>query len=132
MANYYVKLFQSILDSSIWRRGSSDTRVVWITMMAMADRDGVVDNNVFGIADRAKVSEQACQHALDVFLAPDPQSRTEDQDGRKVEKVPGGYKLINYEYYRDLASLEQKREQAASRQRRKRLRDDKLKRAERD
>ena len=38
----FTKLFNTIVSSTIWRE-DSDTRVVWVTMLAMADRDGHVE-----------------------------------------------------------------------------------------
>ena len=38
----FVKLHGSILDSSVWGE-SKATRLVWITMLAMADGEGTVD-----------------------------------------------------------------------------------------
>ena len=66
----FTKLHESILDSTVWREADT-TRLVWITMLAMVDARGVVDASVPGLADRARVSLQDCQHALDRLLSPD-------------------------------------------------------------
>lgn len=49
----YTKLFSSIIDSTIWRE-SKETKIVWITMLAKADRYGVVEASLPGLADAAK------------------------------------------------------------------------------
>ncbi len=118
----YVKLFSSILDSSLWERDLA-TKVVWITMLAMSDRDGLVSASVPGLARRAGVTTQECEAALAVFLSPDVHSRTKDFDGRRIAEVDGGWELLNFEKYRRLESAEDRREKDAERQRRKRLRD---------
>lgn len=105
----YTKLFGSILDSSIWRE-SKETRLVWITMLAMCDRDGTVSAAVPGLADRAKVSLEECLAALKTLSEPDPWSRSADHEGRRIQAVDGGWKIINHEKYRNKMSLEDRRE----------------------
>jgi hypothetical protein len=109
MATYYTKLFQSILDSTIWHE-SLPTKVVWITMLAMADRDGCVWASLPGLADRAKVTREECEAALDKFYEADPDSRTQEHDGRRVEKIDGGWRLLNHAKYRAMMSTEDRRE----------------------
>ena len=118
----YVKLFGSILDSTVWDTAPA-TRLVWITLLAMADRDGVVEASVPGLAKRANVDRSDCERALALFLAPDPDSRTKDNEGRRIEEVDGGWRLINYEKYRDKATVSEKAAKNAERQRRYRQRE---------
>ena len=118
----YTKLFGSILDSTVWRT-PAPTRLVWITMLAMCDRDGVVEASVPGLALRAGVAREDAEAALLAFLSPDPDSRTPDFEGRRIEKVDGGWRLLNHGKYRDRLSLEDRRERDRIRQRRKRERD---------
>lgn len=116
----YVKLFGSILDSSIWSEDNA-TRLVWITMLAMADSSGLVEASVTGVAHRARVSQGECEEALAVLLATDPDSKSQEFDGRRIEKVEGGWVLLNYEKYREIRSKKQVMD--AVRQQRKRERD---------
>lgn len=95
----FTKLHGTIVYSSIWAE-SSDTRVVWITMLAIADMDGVVQASISGLARCAVVSEAACSEAIEKFLGPDPDSRDETT-GERIEKVPGGWLLLNHANYRD-------------------------------
>lgn len=118
----YTKLFGSILESTVWME-TPPIKVVWITMMAMADRDGVVEASVPGLTNRARVSREECEEALSVFLAPDPDSRTTAHDGRRIAVVPGGWRLLNYEQYRERASAEEVRIKATARKRRQRERE---------
>lgn len=105
----YTKLFQRILVSSIWDEDDK-TRLVWITMLAMTDRDGVVTGTVNALARNARVDRQAVEAALVKFLAPDPETLTADNQGRRVEVVEGGWKLLNHSKYREMMSLEDRRE----------------------
>lgn len=122
----YTKLFGSILRSTVWKT-PPHVRLVWITMLALADRDGVVDSSVPGLADAAGVDRSQCEQALAIFMAPDPDSRTPDYEGRRIEKVDGGWRLLNHGKYADKLSEEDRREKDAARQRRCRER-----RAQRD
>lgn len=95
----FSKLFSSITESTIW--GESDrTRIVWITMLAMADRKGRVWGSIPGLANRARVPLQACEKALTTFLSPDKYSRTTDYEGKRIAEIDGGWLLLNYEKHR--------------------------------
>ncbi len=124
MSTGFTKLFGSILDSSVWEE-EDRTRLVWIALMAMADRDGVVHASLPGLARRARVPREDTEAALEKFLAPDPDSRTPDHEGRRIEVVRGGWRLLNHAEYRRRQSDEDRREKAADRQRRKREREKK-------
>lgn len=102
----YVKLFGSILDSSIWSE-KQPTRLVWITMLAMADEAGIVHAAVPGLSRRAGVSLAECRTALEVLQSPDAESRSPEHDGRRIEAVDGGWLLLNYEKYREVRTNEQ-------------------------
>lgn len=118
----YTKLFGSLIHSTIWRE-PDHVRIVWMTMLAMADRDGVVEASVPGLADAARKTIPETESALARLMEPDPYSRTPDHEGRRIEPVPGGWRLLNHGIYREKASTEEAREKAAARQARKRERD---------
>lgn len=106
----FTKLFSSIVNSTIWRE-SKETKIVWITMLAMADRRGVVDSSLPGLADAARVTIEECKEALGVLMSPDPFSRSTENEGRRVEEVDGGWRLLNYAKYRETRDPEIRREQ---------------------
>lgn len=117
----FTKLFSSITDSSVWQE-SNETRLVWITMLAMADPVGRIHAAIPGLAHRARVSVKETELAIEVFLSPDPYSRTEDNEGRRIEKIQGGWRLLNYQVYRELRDDEVRKAQnreAKERQRQK-------------
>jgi hypothetical protein len=62
------------------------------------------------LARDARVELDACQKAIDKFLAPDAASLTEQNEGRRIERVEGGWKLLNHAKYREMMSSEQRRE----------------------
>lgn len=107
--NGYTKIFTEILGSTIWRE-DSETRLVWITMLVLKDREQVVHCSIPGLADFARVSLEACEAALKKLSSPDKYSRSEEFEGRRIEKVDGGWKVLNGQKYRDKLNLEERRE----------------------
>jgi len=109
MSDTYTKLFSSITESTVWGESYS-TRIVWVTMLAMADASGNVYGAVPGLARRANVTLQEVEAALFAFLSPDPYSRTKDEDGRRVEEIDGGWCLINHAKYSAIRGAAERRE----------------------
>lgn len=107
----YTKLFASITDSTIWQAPDA-TRLVWITMLALADQNGYVGASVPGLASRARVSLPDCLAALETFRQPDEWSRTPDYEGRRIVDADGGWFLLNHAKYRAIQDAEARREQA--------------------
>lgn len=118
MSVSFTKLFSSITESTVWAE-PDHTRIVWITMMAMADHAGRVWASIPGLANRARVQIDKCEEALNTFLSPDKYSRTTDFDGRRIEPIDGGWRLLNHAKYkaiRDHESIkESKRKSIAAR-----------------
>lgn len=108
MSITYTKLFSSITESTIWCE-NSDTRVVWVTMLAMSDKRGRVWASVPGLANRARVSVSKTRYALDKFMSTDKDSRTPDYDGRRIMPIDGGWQLLNHKKYRDLRDEEERK-----------------------
>lgn len=117
MSAAFTKLFSSLLDSTLWVEQPAHVKLVWIAMMAMADRDGFVAASIPGLARRAVVTTKEAEEALQVFLSPDPYSRTPDHEGRRIRAVMGGWELLNHAKYRRQASEEIAREKATERMR---------------
>jgi hypothetical protein len=98
----YTKLFGSIVASTIWREDDK-TRIVWITLLALSDKDGYVAGSIPGLADLARVSVAECEQALEKLQQPDKYSRSPEHDGRRLEVVDGGWFILNRAKYRDSA-----------------------------
>jgi len=120
----YTKLFSSIVTSTIWAE-TDKTRIVWITMLAVCDKNGEVQASIPGLARIAGVPIQDCEEAINKFLGPDHYSRTPDDEGRRIEKIDGGWALLNHAKYRNMASKEEVKTANCERQKRYR---EKLKR----
>lgn len=109
----FTKLYGDILQSSLWSE-SAETRLVWITLLALADQDGFVHATVPGIAHQARVALAETRKALEIFEAPDPESRNPKHDGRRIERVPGGYMLLNFGEYHAKTSIAAARAKTAT------------------
>jgi hypothetical protein len=105
----FTKLFSCILDSTIWQE-PPQTKILWITMLAMSDRNGEVHASVPGLAKRAGITLEECERGIACLMAPDAYSRTKDHDGRRVGTIDGGWALLNHAKYRALLSAEERRE----------------------
>ena len=111
----YNKLFTKILDSSIWMEPVS-TRIVWITFLAAMDENGFVQfASIPNVAHRAVVSLDEASKAVATLEAPDANSSDPDNDGRRVERVPGGWMVLNANKYRALVTREIIKEQTRER-----------------
>lgn len=108
MKNDYTKLFHKILKSSIWREDDR-TRIVWITLLAMRDEDGVIESTIGTVADWARVPIEDAKRAIAKFLEPDPESLTSDHEGRRLKAVDGGWILLNHQKYVQLMGREHQR-----------------------
>ena len=103
----FTKLHQGILDSSIWLE-PDHVRLLWITMLAMSDRNGLVEASVGGLAARARLDREKCREALAVLTGPDEDSR-DGTTGERVEEIEGGWLILNYESYRDRQTEQQRK-----------------------
>lgn len=114
----YNKLFTKILDSSIWL-ASDATRIVWITMIAAMDEDGFCQfATVENLAARARVALDAAKKAVNQLESPEPSTANDHDDGTRIERVPGGWIVINAKKYREMVTRIIAREQTRERVRR--------------
>lgn len=119
MSGGYTKVFGSMLTSSIWEE-SHETFRVWITLLLLADKDGVVDASVPGLARMARVTLEQCEAALLVLASPDKYSRTPDLEGRRLESVNPPWRLVNHAKYRLRLGVEERAAYKAAHQQRRR------------
>ena len=106
----YSKLSSALVHSTVWRE-PDHVRLVWITMLALKDKEGAIRASVPGLADAARVSLEKTVEALARLAAPDEWSRSKAEDGRRIREIPGGWQLINAELYRLLGTSDERRAQ---------------------
>lgn len=96
----FAKLDYGIIYSSLWNE-PIETRLVWIAMLAMCDKDGFVECTPSGLFRICNMpSREAFDKAICTLESPDPESRTPDNEGRRIERVDGGWIILNYAAYR--------------------------------
>ena len=111
----YSKLHSSLVGSSLWCE-RDDVRILFITMLALCDRDGCVYGSRAGILRLANLAyNQDMPDPFEILMAPDSDSsdllRNPEHQGRRIEEIPGGFRLLNHSYYRNLGSQDDRRHQ---------------------
>jgi hypothetical protein len=107
----FAKVFTQIFDSSI--SGDYVVRHVFMDLLVLADCDGVVDMTVDAIARRTNVPKEVVAHAIKELMAPDTQSRSIEEDGRRMTPLDShrdwGWQIVNYDHYRRVHDDEARR-----------------------
>lgn len=111
----YTKLFSSIVTSTIWTEDATTCKV-WVTMLAIANKHGEVLASIPGLAQIAGLGLNETESAIERFLSPDKYSRTPDDEGRRIERIEGGWMLLNHAKYRAMASKDEEKAANAKRQ----------------
>ena len=120
----FVKLDCGMLDSTLWYQ--KDQRDLFITALLMARPHeltetvqvievdsldpagwaippgwyGIVEAAGLGIVNRSGLNPVGGMMALRELCGPDPESRSQDWEGRRMGRVDGGYIVLNYDRYR--------------------------------
>lgn len=129
----YGKIFESIFDSTLVAEGGWLPTYIFMSMIAMADKDGYVE-----IAPRALYSKLGFREhdsivtynqfeaAITYLGKVDDYSKSTDFDGRRIipiSELPDvegarGWWIVNYDKYRNRASREDRATQSTERSRR--------------
>lgn len=118
----YNKLFTKILDSSIWLE-DNPTRIVWLTLIAAMDDSGFCAfASVSNVARRAIVTTKEAKAAIAKLEGPDEDSGDPENEGRRIERVPGGWIVLNAHKYREMVTRAVIQQQTRERVRRHRVR----------
>ncbi len=106
----YGKVFESIYDGSLY--GEWEAIVVFKALIVLADERGVIDMSPAALAGRTSYPVEIVNKGLEVLQRPDPDSRSDTSDGRRIEPLDQrtfGWRIVNYMHYRNLASRDGKR-----------------------
>jgi hypothetical protein len=104
----FAKVFAQILDSSL----AEDYRVrlVFEDFLKLSDSKGIVDMTPQSIARRTNVPLEIVTTGIAALESPDPSSRTPDEEGRRIVRMDAhrtwGWRIVNFEKYRQSASKE--------------------------
>lgn len=88
-------------------------------LLVLSDRNGVVDMTHEAIARRTNRPIEVIRRTVTALEGPDPRSRTPYYGGARLKRLDDhrewGWMILNYEYFRQLASEEQRREKTLAR-----------------
>jgi uncharacterized phage protein (TIGR02220 family) len=105
MSGLYTRVFNQILDSSI----ASDffVRHVFEDLLKLADyRTGTVDKTYDAISRRLNIPQDDLREAIAKLEAPDPNSRPDGHQGRRIEKIrpdcEWGWRILKWEEYKNI------------------------------
>lgn len=104
--------------------GNWEAIVTFQQMIVLCDADGIVDMTPQAIAARTSIPLEIIKKGIGILEAPDPYSRTPDQEGRRIELIDGhrpwGWHIVNHEKYKNLRDKDDIRDQNRVRQQRHR------------
>lgn len=118
----YGKIFDSMYEGTLY--GHWEALVTFQQLIVLCDADGIVDMTPKAIAARTGIPLRIIKKGLTLLEAPDPHSRTPDQEGRRIELIdahrPWGWHLVNHEKYQHMQDADTVRAQTRERVRRHR------------
>lgn len=101
----YTPVFDSVFTGTLC--GKYPDTAAWLFLLALADKNGVVDMTPQYIANVTGMPVTDLIECLARFEQPDPYSRTMDCDGRRITRIeesrPWGWKIVNHGKYREKA-----------------------------
>ncbi len=107
----YAKLFAQVVASSLTENETIDVRGVFFMLLAIADREGHVMGVDRSIARIINVPDDQFAKALERLMSPDPESQSDEHDGRRVIRLKDrtGLFIVNYQKYSGIVTDEQRR-----------------------
>ena len=118
----YGKIFDSIYEGTLY--GQWEALVTFQQLIVLCDADGMIDMTPQAIAARTSIPLKIIQKGIKILEAPDPFSRTPDEEGRRIELIDGhrpwGWHIVNHEKYRAMQDAEITRAQTRERVRKHR------------
>jgi len=79
------------------------TKIVWVTMLAMADRRGIVESSIPNLAAHSRVDIDRCVDAIEhLMTANEWNVSAGNDDGRCVARADNGWRIVDYGKYRQL------------------------------
>jgi hypothetical protein len=118
----FCKLYGNRLAQSSLLDRDVATRWVFVFMLSQADAAGRFRcASVTNLARVAAVTPEQAQAAVSELEAPDPDSTSKDEQGRRIVRIAGGWQIVTYQRYREFRTPRQIA--AAERKRRQRKRD---------
>lgn len=104
MTQFYARVHVQILDSSIAE--DFTLRHVFEDFLKVCDLNGTVDMTRSALARRFNMPKEALEGYIAKLEAPDPHSRDEEYEGRRIERLDAhrewGWRILNWPKYERL------------------------------
>lgn len=98
----FTKLDEGIIFSSIMGEDDSVFRV-WIVLLATCKGNGISPISEVFLSSITKKDITEIDRCIKILSSPDGHSRTKNEDGRRIERIDGGFRIINYREYRNFS-----------------------------
>lgn len=113
----FARIFLQILDSSIaedWQ-----LRHIFEDLLKLMDyKDGTIDMTREAISRRLNIPLKVVNEKIHILESPDPKSRDPHMEGRRLERMDEhrdwGWRVVNFEKYKDLKTREELRQRVAN------------------
>ncbi len=102
----YTPVFDSVFQGSLC--GKYPDLPVWLVLLALQQRGGVIDAHPAYISKISGIPQTDIEAAIGRFCEPDEESRTPDNDGRRLIPIEGagfGWVVVNHRKYQEKARL---------------------------
>ncbi|MCA9497969.1 MAG: hypothetical protein KC588_02120 [Nitrospira sp.] len=110
----FGKLYASMYEGTLATVGPWQALITFQQLIILSDQHGLVDMTPESIARRTTVPLDIIQIGIEALEKPDPQSRTTDEEGRRIVRLsdsrPWGWRIVNYLHYRNMRTAEDRRE----------------------
>lgn len=107
----YGKIFDSMYDGSLY--GQWEAIVTFQQLIVLADKDGFIEITPVSLSARTSIPIEIIQKGIEILESDDPNSRTIGNNGKRILRINPdrlwGWKIVNYEKYRDIASQEDRK-----------------------
>jgi hypothetical protein len=100
----YTPVFDSVFQGSLC--GKYPDLPVWLVLLALQQRGGVIDAHPAYISKISGIPQADIEAAIGRFCEPDEESRTPDNDGRRLTPIEGagfGWIVVNHRKYSEKA-----------------------------
>ena len=115
----YGKIFESIYDGTL--AADWQAMVTFQQFIVLADSEGIVDLTPSALSHRTGIPLKILEHGIAKLQESDPHSRSTEFGGKRIVLLDDhrqwGWQIVNYAYYRDLASIEDRRAKDKKRKR---------------
>ncbi|MEP7354718.1 MAG: hypothetical protein ABI824_15930 [Acidobacteriota bacterium] len=110
----YGKLFAQMFDGTLATKGPWEAMCTFQQFVILADKNGIVDMTPEAISRRTTIPLDVIKTGIAALLQPDAESRTPDEDGRRIVPISDhrtwGWQVVNYCKYSKIRTNDDRQE----------------------